>query len=63
METLHDEAARLGVERPELEHYEYTEGDVTVISLTPDSDRAWSDYLRKVTMARMALGSEIDLSA
>jgi len=55
MESIHDEAARLGIERPELEHYEYMEGPVTVIALTPESDYAWGNYLRAITLAKIAL--------
>jgi hypothetical protein len=55
METIHQEAMRLGVQQPVLQHYEYQEGQTTVIALTPESDRAWSEYLHNVTMARLVL--------
>lgn len=60
MESIHDEAARLGVARPELEEYAYMQGDVTVVSLTPESDQAWAEYLRNITMAKLALKSQVE---
>lgn len=56
--SVHQEAERLGVPRPELEHYEYQDGATVVVALTPESDRAWSEYLRNITMAKLALRSE-----
>lgn len=57
MESIHDQAAQLGVQQPVIERYEYQEGNVTVSALTPESDQAWSTYLRDITMARLALNS------
>lgn len=56
MESIHDEAARYGIERPAIERYEYVDqNNVTVIALTPESDHAWGNYLRAVGLARIAL--------
>jgi len=46
------------MEKPILHYYEYTDGPVTVIALTPESDNAWAAYLRKVTQAKIALISQ-----
>lgn len=45
--------------KPELEYYEYLDGNVTVIALTPESDKAWGDYLRELTLAKIALNSKV----
>lgn len=45
--------------RPQLEYYEYLDGNVTVIALTPESDRAWGEYLRGLTLAKIALNSKV----
>ena len=55
---LDREAAALGVPKPKIEHYTYTEGEVVVHALTPESEAAWGDYLRKVTLAKIALNSK-----
>lgn len=58
MESLHDEASRYGIERPELERRERTgQYGETIIELTPESEQAWSEYLRKITLAKIALHS------
>lgn len=57
MENIHDTAAELGVARPELEYQQHMEGPVTVVELTPDSNKDWADYLRNITMAKLALNS------
>jgi hypothetical protein len=56
MESIHDEAARYGIERPVVERYEYVDyNDVTVSALTPESNIVWSNYLRAITLAKIAL--------
>lgn len=56
--SIHEEAAQFGIERPELEHYQYVDRDgVNTIALTPESESAWSDYLRNISLARIALTS------
>lgn len=57
MTNIHEQAAELGIQQPVIERYEYQEGNVTVSALTRESDQAWSDYLRNITMARLALNS------
>lgn len=41
--------------KPNLEYQYHQEGNVTVQSLTPESERLWSNYLRKDHFARQAL--------
>lgn len=54
-ETIHKEASRYGIEKPELERREYIdENNVLVTELTPDSEREWSEYLRNISLARIA---------
>lgn len=55
MESLDEQATRFGIERPELKHYEYMDGNVVVVALTPESDYAWAEYLRAIGQARLAL--------
>lgn len=55
MESIHDQAARYGIEQPQLEHQQRQEDSVTVISLTEQSEREWSTYLRRVNMAKLAM--------
>lgn len=55
MENIHDTAKKLGIEKPVLEREEHMEDNVLVSSLTPESEKLWSDYLRSITMARLAL--------
>lgn len=43
--------------KPELERRVRMEGEVTVIELTPESEQIWSDYLRKLHFAKIALRS------
>lgn len=59
MESIHDEATRYGIERPETERYEYMEGTVIVSALTAESEALWADYLRAIGLARIALHSEL----
>ena len=55
-ETIHDEASRYGIEKPELERRTYIDGnDVVVSELTPESEQLWSEYLRAITLARIAI--------
>lgn len=54
-ETIHEEASRYGIEQPELERREYIdENNVVVTELTPESEKAWSEYLRNISLARIA---------
>lgn len=55
METLDEQAAKFGIQRPELDYREYMDGNVTVVALTQESDVAWGNYLRDITLARIAL--------
>lgn len=58
METIHQEAARYGIEQPQLERYQHVDASgTTIISLTPDSEARWSSYLRSITLAKIALNS------
>ena len=41
--------------KPNLEYQYHQEGNVTVKSLTPESERLWSNYLREDHFARQAL--------
>lgn len=59
MRNIHEEAAEFGIERPELERQEYIDGEVTVIALTPQSEQDWANYLRSITMAKLALRSQV----
>ena len=59
MRSIHEEAQQLGIQRPELEHRQYMDGDVTVIALTQESEKDWADYLRSITMAKLALNSQL----
>lgn len=43
------------IKRPKLEHYEYMDGSVRVIALTNESNKAWADYLRAITISKHAL--------
>ena len=55
-ETIHQEAARYDIEQPELERRTYVDSnDVLVSELTPESEIAWSEYLRKISLARIAI--------
>lgn len=42
-------------QKPNLEYQEHQEGEVTVISLTPESEQLWSTYLREDHFARAAI--------
>jgi len=55
MESIHNEAARFGIEQPELEYQQREEESVTVVSLTEQSEREWSNYLRAINMAKLAM--------
>lgn len=57
MENIHDTAAELGIQRPQLEYQQHMEGPVTVVELTQDSNQLWSGYLRDITMAKIALNN------
>ena len=58
-ETIHDEAARYGIEQPELERRTYIdENDVTVVELTQESEKLWAEYLRNITLARIAMNKQ-----
>jgi hypothetical protein len=48
--------------KPQLDRYEYEDGSVTVSVLTPESEKAWADYLRSITLAKITLNSEVQSS-
>lgn len=55
-ETIHEEASRYGIERPEIERRTYIDSNNVVVSeLTPESEQLWSEYLRAITLARIAI--------
>lgn len=60
MKNIHEQAAEFGIDRPELENREYMEGSVTVIALTEQSEQDWANYLRSITMARLALHNHVE---
>jgi hypothetical protein len=49
--------------KPQLDRYEYEDGSVTVSVLTPESEKAWADYLRSITLAKITLNSEVQSRA
>lgn len=57
IESIHSEAERYGIDKPELERREYREGEVLVSALTSESELLWLNYTRRVTLARMAFYS------
>lgn len=40
---------------PNIERYTYAIGNVTISALTPESEKVWADYLRSITMQKLAL--------
>lgn len=60
MRNIHEQAADFGIERPELEHQQYMDGEVTVVALTAQSEVDWANYLRSITMAKLALRSQVE---
>lgn len=54
--SIHADAERFGIPRPELEHQEKIDKyGTTIVSLTMESEVKWAEYLRAVTLAKIAL--------